>query len=85
VPAQVGETVIGWGTGDCSSPTVTVSGRAASVIFPGRVEAGLCQAGGYILSVAPASVDDRLKMPVIGNFLSRSATARSQDRDERRD
>jgi uncharacterized protein (TIGR03437 family) len=43
VPAQAGEEVIGWGTGDCSTPTVTVSGEAASVIFAGRAGAGLCQ------------------------------------------
>ena len=43
VPAQPGEAVIAWGTGDCSTPTVMVSGRAANVIFSGRVEAGLCQ------------------------------------------
>jgi len=43
VPAQAGETVIAWGTGDCAIPTVTVSGQAATVIFSGRVEAGLCQ------------------------------------------
>jgi len=43
VPAQPGEDVIAWGTGDCSTPIVTASGETATVIFSGRVEAGLCQ------------------------------------------
>jgi uncharacterized protein (TIGR03437 family) len=43
IPARTGETVIAWGTGDCSNATVTVGGEAASVIFCGRVEAGLRQ------------------------------------------
>ena len=42
-PAQPGEPVIAWGTRDCSAPTITVGGLAATVIFSGRVEAGLCQ------------------------------------------
>ena len=43
VPAQPGEEVVAWGTGDCSTPTITVGGQAATVIFAGSVEAGVCQ------------------------------------------
>jgi uncharacterized protein (TIGR03437 family) len=43
VPAQPGEAITAWGTGDCSTPTVTVSGAAATVIFSGQVEPGICQ------------------------------------------
>jgi uncharacterized protein (TIGR03437 family) len=43
VPAQPGEAVIAWGTGDCVSPTITVGGKVAAVLSSGRVEAGLCQ------------------------------------------
>ena len=42
-PAQPGEELIAWGTGDCATPTIAASGRAATVIFSGRVEPGLCQ------------------------------------------
>jgi hypothetical protein len=42
-PAQPGEEVVAWGTGDCSTPTVMAGGKTANVIFSGRVEAGLCQ------------------------------------------
>jgi uncharacterized protein (TIGR03437 family) len=43
IPAQPGEAVIAWGTGDCLSPTVTVDGNVAPVLSSERVEAGLCQ------------------------------------------
>jgi uncharacterized protein (TIGR03437 family) len=43
VPAQPGETLTAWGTGDCVSPTITVAGNAAPVLSSARVEAGLCQ------------------------------------------
>jgi uncharacterized protein (TIGR03437 family) len=42
-PAQPGETVIAWGTGDCTLPTVAVGNANASVSFSGRVAPGLCQ------------------------------------------
>jgi uncharacterized protein (TIGR03437 family) len=42
-PAKPSETVIAWGTGDCSLPSVTVGGTSATVPFSGRVEPGLCQ------------------------------------------
>lgn len=42
-PAKPNETVIAWGTGDCSTPGVTVEGIPAMVAFSGRVEPGLCQ------------------------------------------
>ena len=43
VPAQPGEAVIAWGTGDCSTPAIMAGGEAATVLFAGRVDAGLCQ------------------------------------------
>ena len=43
IPAQPGEAVIAWGTGDCLSPTITVDGQVAPVLSSGSVEAGLCQ------------------------------------------
>ena len=43
IPAQPGEAVIAWGTGDCLSPTIMVDGNVAPVLSSGRVEAGLCQ------------------------------------------
>jgi uncharacterized protein (TIGR03437 family) len=42
-PAQPGETLVGWGTGDCSTPVVTVGGANAPVGYSGRVAPGLCQ------------------------------------------
>lgn len=42
-PARPGEQVIAWGTGDCSTPSVTVGGNSATVTFSGRTEPGLCQ------------------------------------------
>jgi uncharacterized protein (TIGR03437 family) len=43
LPATAAETVIGWGTGDCSGPTITVGGSTATVLFSARVAPGLCQ------------------------------------------
>jgi len=43
VPASSGETIIAWGTGDCTKPSVAVGGSAAVVLFSGRVAPGLCQ------------------------------------------
>lgn len=43
VPANPEETVIAWGTGDCSKPTIIVGGRESQVVFAGRVSPGLCQ------------------------------------------
>jgi uncharacterized protein (TIGR03437 family) len=42
-PAQPGEEVVAWGTGDCASPTITVAGNAAPVLYSGMAETGLCQ------------------------------------------
>jgi uncharacterized protein (TIGR03437 family) len=42
-PAKPGETLIAWGTGDCTFPAVTVGNANASVSFSGRVAPGLCQ------------------------------------------
>jgi uncharacterized protein (TIGR03437 family) len=60
VPSHPGEEVIGWGTGDCSTPTVMVSGKAANVIFSGRVETGLCQLN--FLVPSGSSGEDQLKI-----------------------
>jgi uncharacterized protein (TIGR03437 family) len=43
VPAKPGETVVAWGTGDCTMPSVTVAGTVAPVSFAGRTGPGLCQ------------------------------------------
>jgi uncharacterized protein (TIGR03437 family) len=43
IPAQPGEAVIAWGTGDCLSPAITVNGKVAPVLSSERVEAGVCQ------------------------------------------
>jgi len=43
IPAQPGEAVIAWGTGDCVTPAITVNGNVAPVLSSLRVEAGLCQ------------------------------------------
>jgi uncharacterized protein (TIGR03437 family) len=43
VPAQPGEEVVAWGTGDCASPAITVAGNQAPVLYSGTAEAGLCQ------------------------------------------
>lgn len=42
-PARPNETVVAWGTGDCSAPSVTVGRAPAAVVFSGRVAPGLCQ------------------------------------------
>jgi uncharacterized protein (TIGR03437 family) len=43
VPAQPGETLVGWGTGDCSTPNVSVGGEPSAALFSGQVGPGLCQ------------------------------------------
>ena len=43
VPAHPDEEVVAWGTGDCASPTITVDGNEAPVLYSGVAEAGLCQ------------------------------------------
>jgi uncharacterized protein (TIGR03437 family) len=43
VPAKPGETVVGWGTGDCGTSAITVGGTRANVVFSGLVGPGLCQ------------------------------------------
>jgi uncharacterized protein (TIGR03437 family) len=43
IPAQPGEAVIAWGTGDCLSPAITVNGTVAPVLSSGNVGPGLCQ------------------------------------------
>jgi uncharacterized protein (TIGR03437 family) len=60
IPAQPGEEVIAWGTGDCSNPIVTVRGKAATVVFSGWVEAGLCQLN--FLVPSGSSGEDQLEI-----------------------
>lgn len=43
IPATSGESIIGWGTGDCTGAGVTVGTSPSVVQFSGRVAAGLCQ------------------------------------------
>jgi len=43
VPAKPGETVVAWGTGDCTTPAITLGGKTAAVLFSGSVGPGLCQ------------------------------------------
>lgn len=54
-PAKPNETVIAWGTGDCSTPTITVRGISAIVAFSGRVEPGLCRVNFIVPSTASDS------------------------------
>jgi uncharacterized protein (TIGR03437 family) len=42
-PARPGEAVVAWGTGDCSSPAITVNGSVAPVLSSERADPGLCQ------------------------------------------
>ena len=42
-PAQTGEIVLAWGTGNCLSPVISVGGKSAAVQFAGRVAPGVCQ------------------------------------------
>jgi uncharacterized protein (TIGR03437 family) len=64
-PAKPGEVVIGWGTGDCLTPTITVDGSAASVLSSGRAEAGLCQLNFSVPS--GSNGDTQLKMSTSPN------------------
>ncbi len=43
IPAQPGEAVIAWGTGDCLSPEMTVNGNMAPVLSSGRADPGVCR------------------------------------------
>lgn len=56
-PAKPGESVIAWGTGDCSPPTVTVGGNPAVVLFSGRVAPGLCQLN-FVVPDSPAGANE---------------------------
>jgi uncharacterized protein (TIGR03437 family) len=68
IPARTGETVIAWGTGDCSTPAVTVGGEPAAVIFSGRVEAGLCQLNFQVPT--GSSGEEQLKISTSPNVYS---------------
>jgi uncharacterized protein (TIGR03437 family) len=41
--ARPGETLIAWGTGDCTAPAIAVGRTSPGVTFSGRVAPGLCQ------------------------------------------
>jgi len=60
VPATSGETIIAWGTGDCTNPSITVGGRSAMVLFSGRTGPGLCQ----INFVVPVGLNDANQMTI---------------------
>ncbi len=70
IPAQPGEEVIAWGTGDCSSPSITVNGNVATVLSSARVEAGLCQLN--FLVPSGASGDSQLKISTSPNVYTLS-------------
>jgi uncharacterized protein (TIGR03437 family) len=65
IPAQPGEAVTGWGTGDCLSPTITEDGQAAPVLYSGMEEAGLCQLN--FLVASGASGGSQLKISTSPN------------------
>jgi uncharacterized protein (TIGR03437 family) len=65
IPAQPGEAVIAWGTGDCLTPRITVQGNPAPVLSSGRVEAGLCQLN--FLVPAGSGGDSQLKISTSPN------------------
>src|SRR5260370_5216637 len=41
--ARPGETLIAWGTGDCTAPAIAVGRTSPAVTFSGRRAPGLCQ------------------------------------------
>jgi uncharacterized protein (TIGR03437 family) len=47
-PAQPGEALIAWGTGNCANPAISLGGASAAVFFSGPVAAGLCQTNFYL-------------------------------------
>jgi len=67
-PAKPNETVIAWGTGDCSLPAVTVGGTGATVAFSGRVGPGLCQINFVVPNSSPGS--SPLKLSTSPNLYS---------------
>jgi uncharacterized protein (TIGR03437 family) len=66
VPAKPNETVIAWGTGDCSAPGVTVDGASATVTFSGQVEPGVCQVN-FVVPNSPAG-SNQLKLSTSPNL-----------------
>ena len=66
IPAKPNETVIAWGTGDCSTAGVTVGGTAATVAFSGAVEPGLCQVN-FVVPNSPAG-SNQLKLSDSANL-----------------
>ena len=71
-PAQPGETVIAWGTGDCVSPSITVNGNAALVLSSARVNPGVCQLN--FLIPAGSNGDSQLKISTSPNVYRLSVT-----------
>ncbi len=54
VPAAPNETVAAMGTGDCTTPVVTVGGSSAEVVASERVAPGLCQISFVVPADSPA-------------------------------
>jgi uncharacterized protein (TIGR03437 family) len=67
-PAKPNETVIAWGTGDCSGPSLTVGGTPATVVFSGRVAPGLCQIN-FVVPNSPTG-SNQLKLSTSPNLYS---------------
>jgi len=67
-PAKPKETVIAWGTGDCSTAGLTVGGTSAAVAFSGQVEPGLCQVN-FIVPNSPTG-SNQLKVSTSPNLYS---------------
>lgn len=67
-PAKPNETVIAWGTGDCSGPGLTVGGTPATVVFSGRVAPGLCQIN-FVVPNSPTG-SNQLKLSTSPNLYS---------------
>ena len=65
VPAKPNETVIAWGTGDCSAPGVTVGGASATLAFSGQVEPGVCQVN-FVVPNSPTG-GNQLKLSTVPN------------------
>jgi uncharacterized protein (TIGR03437 family) len=70
IPAQPGEEVIAWGTGDCSSPAITLNGNVAAVLSSARVGPGLCQLN-FLVPIG-ASGESQLKISTSPNVYTLS-------------
>jgi len=71
-PAQPGEVLLAWGTGDCLSPAITVNGNPAAVLSSGRVDPGLCQLKFFVPN--GSSGESTLKISTSPNVYNLSVT-----------